>query len=354
MSFEKIERAKGPRRLARECALQMLFSCDLLGAGLFDSGRYWTEFGYQEAFPEIYQTRDKIHSQIEKIKLNITDLRSIARKIEPLNPDGYSNQTTRLLVKQSEGLLSTFDNCLNLSFKNGKADLSEFEKCLNIFSGKIKSLEISQLSNQAKRSVAAVYISQNNELCRTLCATLDLIRNDLFNDIVKQIDSAYPVREFADRLTRGTLEKLEGLDRLIQSRAEHWRIERMAIVDRNILRLAVYEFLHEDTPKTVVINEALEIAREFSTYEATQFINGILDAIRLDLEKTQPASDSSDNEQNLSTANNLGTVIPCQTDTAGSEGLTTQSAAAANLTMMESKGETDPEHEAISSPPKFT
>ncbi|MEO5859462.1 MAG: transcription antitermination factor NusB, partial [Pyrinomonadaceae bacterium] len=59
----------------------------------------------------------------------------------------------------------------------------------------------------------------------------------------------------------------------------------MAIVDRNILRLAVYEFLYEDTPRTVVINEALEIARRFSTFEATQFINGILDAIKLDLEK---------------------------------------------------------------------
>ena len=66
---------------------------------------------------------------------------------------------------------------------------------------------------------------------------------------------------------------------------EERRIERMAIVDRNILRLAVYEFLYEDTPHTVVINEALEIARRFSTFEATQFINGILDAIKHDLEK---------------------------------------------------------------------
>ena len=67
----------------------------------------------------------------------------------------------------------------------------------------------------------------------------------------------------------------------------------MAIVDRNVLRLAVYEFLFEDTPDTVVINEALEIARRFSTYEATQFINGILDAIKNDLEaaKTDNPSD---------------------------------------------------------------
>jgi len=62
----------------------------------------------------------------------------------------------------------------------------------------------------------------------------------------------------------------------------------MAVVDRNILRLAVYEFLYEPTPRTVAINEALEIARRFSTYEATQFINGILDAIKRDLDEQQP------------------------------------------------------------------
>ena len=68
------------------------------------------------------------------------------------------------------------------------------------------------------------------------------------------------------------------------------RIERMAIVDRNVLRLAVYEFMYQDTPNTVAINEALEIARRFSSYEATQFINGVLDAIKQD-RSTDPPSD---------------------------------------------------------------
>jgi len=92
-------------------------------------------------------------------------------------------------------------------------------------------------------------------------------------------------RDFANNLVRGALKDIAAIDDKIRTRAEHWRIERMAIVDRNVLRLAVYEFLFEDTPHTVVINEALEIARRFSTFEATQFINGILDAIKLDLEK---------------------------------------------------------------------
>ena len=96
---------------------------------------------------------------------------------------------------------------------------------------------------------------------------------------------------FATRLASGTLANLTLLDERIRSRAEHWRISRMAVVDRNILRLAVYEFLYEPTPRTVAINEALEIARRFSTYEATQFINGILDAIKRDLDEQLPQQD---------------------------------------------------------------
>ena len=70
-------------------------------------------------------------------------------------------------------------------------------------------------------------------------------------------------------------------DRRVQDAAEHWRLERMNVLDRLILRLAVYEFLYEpDTPARVVINEALELARTFSHDEAVRFINGLLDAIR--------------------------------------------------------------------------
>src|SRR5438132_2324326 len=108
-------------------------------------------------------------------------------------------------------------------------------------------------------------------------------------------------REFATRLAVGTLTHTNELDERIRVRAEHWRIARMAIVDRNILRLAVYEFLHETTPRTVAINEALEIARRFSTYEATQFINGILDAIKRDLDEQQPQQhiDTSETESEI-------------------------------------------------------
>ena len=106
-----------------------------------------------------------------------------------------------------------------------------------------------------------------------------------------------PAREFATRLALGALARAPELDERIRSRAEHWRIERMAVVDRNVLRLAVYEFLHEPTPRTVAINEALEIARRFSTYEATQFINGILDAIKRDLDQEQPQTEVTSEDE---------------------------------------------------------
>lgn len=110
-------------------------------------------------------------------------------------------------------------------------------------------------------------------------------------------------REFATRLATGALAHLAEIDERIRSRAEHWRISRMAVVDRNVLRLAVYEFLHEPTtPRTVAINEALEVARRFSTYEATQFINGILDAVKRDLDRESPQEIEGDAESETENA----------------------------------------------------
>jgi len=98
-------------------------------------------------------------------------------------------------------------------------------------------------------------------------------------------EAAEEVRRFANELVAGTISHLDEIDERIRLRTEHWRISRMATVDRNLLRLAVFEFMYQpSTPTTVAINEALEIARRFSTHEATQFINGILDAIKRDVE----------------------------------------------------------------------
>lgn len=93
------------------------------------------------------------------------------------------------------------------------------------------------------------------------------------------------VRGFADDLFQVATERQSEIDDLIQRHAQHWRMERMATVDRNVLRASVAEFLgYNKTPKPVVINEALEIARKFSAPESVVFINGVLDSVRKDLE----------------------------------------------------------------------
>ena len=95
-----------------------------------------------------------------------------------------------------------------------------------------------------------------------------------------------PYEQFANDLLRGTVGRVEEIDRMLAERAQNWRVERMAVLDRMVLRLAVYELLAvPDTPARVVINEAIELARAYSGEEAVAFVNGILDAIRKDLNR---------------------------------------------------------------------
>ena len=92
--------------------------------------------------------------------------------------------------------------------------------------------------------------------------------------------AASEVESFARGLFLGAVNDIERLDQLVRTHAENWRLERMAAVDRSILRLAVYELLHcPETPPHAVINEALEIARRFSGEGSVEFVNGILDTI---------------------------------------------------------------------------
>ncbi len=96
------------------------------------------------------------------------------------------------------------------------------------------------------------------------------------------------VRDFAEDLFQVAADRTTEIDGLIERHAEHWRMDRMAAVDRNIMRAAVAELLgFPDTPRAVIINEALEIARKFSSPESVQFINGVLDSVGKDLEKTK-------------------------------------------------------------------
>ena len=101
------------------------------------------------------------------------------------------------------------------------------------------------------------------------------------------------VQGFADDLFRVATDRSEEIDKLIEQHAEHWRMERMAAVDRNVLRAAVAELLaYSDTPLAVVINEALEIARKYSAPESVQFINGVLDSIGKSLTQQETLKNS--------------------------------------------------------------
>jgi transcription antitermination protein NusB len=93
----------------------------------------------------------------------------------------------------------------------------------------------------------------------------------------KRVDEAF---EYAQKLVHGTIDNLEKIDELIRTQADNWRLERMPAVDRNILRLAIYEMMYEkETPKLVVLDEAIELAKKFGSEQSGRFVNGLLDGL---------------------------------------------------------------------------
>ena len=121
------------------------------------------------------------------------------------------------------------------------------------------------------------------ELALQMLYQFDLSGNgpDIIIEMFEDLQKSKPnTREFAEKIFRGTVAHIADIDGMIQAQADNWRISRMAVVDRNIIRMSIYEFLHEsDTPKLVVIDEAIEIAKKFGNDKSSQFINGILDGI---------------------------------------------------------------------------
>ena len=91
-------------------------------------------------------------------------------------------------------------------------------------------------------------------------------------------------RTFARSLAEGAIRRIDEIDANIVQQSDSWRLERMATVDRNILRVAIYELMESETPKNVVINEALEVTKRFSAPDAVSFVNGVLDAVCTSLE----------------------------------------------------------------------
>ncbi|MDR2115123.1 MAG: transcription antitermination factor NusB [Planctomycetaceae bacterium] len=127
----------------------------------------------------------------------------------------------------------------------------------------------------------------NRSLARTVAFQI-LYQDDLNAGSLEQFTESFlkqelpdyePLMRFAKTLINGTVEKKEQIDTILTDLAQHWSLSRMTVIDRNILRIAVYEILFMDTPKVVVINEAIELAKKFGTEQSAAFVNGILNNI---------------------------------------------------------------------------
>jgi N utilization substance protein B len=112
----------------------------------------------------------------------------------------------------------------------------------------------------------------------------DILKGYYESLLVSEESPVKPIRDaFAEALVRGVIAEIVTIDESITKHAEHWKMQRMPAVDRNLLRLAVYEMLRTETPAAVAIDESLELARQFSGEESVHFINGVLDAVRREL-----------------------------------------------------------------------
>jgi N utilization substance protein B len=109
---------------------------------------------------------------------------------------------------------------------------------------------------------------------------VDQVISSFYETLYSEDEKPAPGRdEFMEELVTGTSQMATAIDDRIVAKSENWKIDRMPVVDRNILRLAIYEMSRQETPAAVVIDEALELARQFSGEESVGFVNGILDAV---------------------------------------------------------------------------
>lgn len=126
---------------------------------------------------------------------------------------------------------------------------------------------------------------KGRELALQMLYQLDLVRSGVEDAIASfwKTQETMPeedTRDFCEELVRGTYEHFDEIDGLIERTSSNWRMDRMSVVDRNILRMAVYEmFYRDDIPTTVTINEAIEVGKRFGSQDSSSFINGILDKI---------------------------------------------------------------------------
>lgn len=134
---------------------------------------------------------------------------------------------------------------------------------------------------------------KGRELAVQLLYTWDVTGHGV-GQVLESVETLHRAGDEAKSLARelfeGTVRCVVEIDALIVDHSENWRVSRMAVVDRNVIRLALYEWMELGTPKKVIINEALEVAKRFSSPDAVQFVNGVLDAILIGRKATSESS----------------------------------------------------------------
>ena len=137
------------------------------------------------------------------------------------------------------------------------------------------------------------------ELALQFLYQIDVLQDGVIDELdafLRQEERDAETCRFARRITLGTHERREALDEIIQGVAQNWQIRRMAVIDRNVLRLATYELLYcDDIPPKVAINEAIELGKRFSTANSGAFVNGILDKIKSQRHTQDPSGFSKYN-----------------------------------------------------------
>ena len=150
---------------------------------------------------------------------------------------------------------------------------------------------------------------RSREMAIQVLYQVDMAQSDLTEALrlfCEHFNAPESIRDFASDLARGAHEHQQEVDTLIKRFSENWRLERMPAVDRNILRLAIYELLYRpDIPAKVSINEAVDLGKKYGSEDSGSFINGILDRIRLHLEETGRRKTPPDNGPTLETVGDI-------------------------------------------------
>lgn len=301
----------GTRRKARECSLQMMFAADF--SGFSDVKKivadYWREFGFDQINNGTTQQVRYCLEEIENLEILTKDVKTLSKKVSQIRDSSGAVERYEETIWKSKRIAEIFCEMIRKAVSadaDWAIEKENLERAVHAYKQISEKFfaDLKYWMREDERYYLMHEYEAVNEAEENVQHILEKL-NEIIENVSETIEEAMEVREFADRLVFGTVKSINEIDEMISQKAEHWKLSRMASVDRNVLRLAIYEMLYEETPRAVVISEALESARRFSSYEAAQFVNGLLDAIKHDIEQKEQSelAESNNPEENLSEEN---------------------------------------------------